>query len=586
MSLQHGYELLNQKQYQRAMRELEAEPETEKNAVALAHAHAICMFHLDGISTAKAFLEEKLDELHAPLQLVVDYLQLSMHENTADTGLDKAATWCENKADLTNAPSELIDIILRCGISSAHATLLTRLVLANKLNANRVKQCIDWLKQRQHYDQALALTEYLLTSKKDNATLMDKAIILRLAGKPQQALPILNSLDAQMQHFAIKHNIGNAYADLGDLENARDYFGRAIALREDYIDSHINYHSMNWELGETDLYGDTLQHLIDKKAVYPQSLFALLNLLMQAKQYDRALALLEREKCHLDAASTHHFKIKLHSYMGNYTQAMDAVSALESQQQLGPELLLEKSNILIGLGLFKDAVQLLRDLLDTELPLNLQNITRANVNTCKRFLGEPTVDMDQIRQFTFTPQQANSSLGDVIAEVTKLHTSKNSPLNQSVSGGSQTRGNLFPARTKLLEQVETFIKNCAVNYLQDEKTALSRTLKSTDDVFFTGSWSVLLKGEGFHTSHYHSKAHLSGVIYLVVPECVNDTSNKAGWLHFGQPWLNHSAHIEPECFVRPEPGKLVLFPSHTWHGTQPITENATRLTIAFDILLR
>jgi predicted 2-oxoglutarate/Fe(II)-dependent dioxygenase YbiX len=38
----------------------------------------------------------------------------------------------------------------------------------------------------------------------------------------------------------------------------------------------------------------------------------------------------------------------------------------------------------------------------------------------------------------------------------------------------------------------------------------------------------------------------------------------------------------PYQFVQPKPGRLVLFPSTMWHGTQPFA-NGERLTVAFDM---
>jgi hypothetical protein len=37
-----------------------------------------------------------------------------------------------------------------------------------------------------------------------------------------------------------------------------------------------------------------------------------------------------------------------------------------------------------------------------------------------------------------------------------------------------------------------------------------------------------------------------------------------------------------EHFVKPKPGRLVLFPSYMWHGTVPFTTDEARMTIAFD----
>ena len=47
----------------------------------------------------------------------------------------------------------------------------------------------------------------------------------------------------------------------------------------------------------------------------------------------------------------------------------------------------------------------------------------------------------------------------------------------------------------------------------------------------------------------------------------------------GDDWRHFFDH-----FVRPEPGRLVLFPSYMWHGTAPFSGDEDRLTVAFDIM--
>jgi hypothetical protein len=63
---------------------------------------------------------------------------------------------------------------------------------------------------------------------------------------------------------------------------------------------------------------------------------------------------------------------------------------------------------------------------------------------------------------------------------------------------------------------------------------------------------------------------------------VKDTDQKAGWIKFGQ------AAACPDMPVRravqPEVGRLILFPSFTWHGTNPFHDAAPRITIAFDVV--
>ena len=58
----------------------------------------------------------------------------------------------------------------------------------------------------------------------------------------------------------------------------------------------------------------------------------------------------------------------------------------------------------------------------------------------------------------------------------------------------------------------------------------------------------------------------------------------AGWLRLGRPGIVTQPALEPDFRVKPEPGKLVLFPSYMWHGVEPFESDAPRLTVAFDAL--
>ena len=51
-----------------------------------------------------------------------------------------------------------------------------------------------------------------------------------------------------------------------------------------------------------------------------------------------------------------------------------------------------------------------------------------------------------------------------------------------------------------------------------------------------------------------------------------------------QPPFPTSPSLEPLRYEKPEPGKLVQYPTYMWHGTVPFTGDETRLTIAFDVV--
>jgi hypothetical protein len=58
----------------------------------------------------------------------------------------------------------------------------------------------------------------------------------------------------------------------------------------------------------------------------------------------------------------------------------------------------------------------------------------------------------------------------------------------------------------------------------------------------------------------------------------------AGCLQFGEPPTELGLGLGPRRIIKPRAGRLVLFPSYLWHGTLPFTDDAPRMTVAFDVV--
>jgi tetratricopeptide (TPR) repeat protein len=101
---------------------------------------------------------------------------------------------------------------------------------------------------------------------------------------------------------------------------------------------------------------------------------------------------------------------------------------------------------------------------------------------------------------------------------------------------------------------------------------------------FNGSWSVRLRGSGFHTSHVHPRGWISSAFYIELPASMQAGRTGEGILSFGAPGILTVPALADELSVRPEVGQLVLFPSYFWHGTVPFHGDQPRLTVAFDVV--
>ena len=205
-----------------------------------------------------------------------------------------------------------------------------------------------------------------------------------------------------------------------------------------------------------------------------------------------------------------------------------------------------------------------------------------------RVLGDPRWDWlfargELIRSFDLTGRLPPLSR---LAEVLRsIHSAKGEYLDQSVRGGTQTDGPLFcrvepeirALRSAIVDAVERYVAELPVPDTEHPLLSQRRDRR----VRFAGSWSVWLRKEGFHASHVHPQGWLSSALYVDLPPETADQPN-AGWLQLGQPKPELGLKLDPLQLIKPEPGRLILFPSWMWHGTLPFPTD-DRLTVAFDV---
>ena len=180
---------------------------------------------------------------------------------------------------------------------------------------------------------------------------------------------------------------------------------------------------------------------------------------------------------------------------------------------------------------------------------------------------------------------------DMKAALEELHKTKAHPIEQSVRGGTQTNGFLFRLKHPMLSVLEKQIRLAVVSAFDDfmddaEHPFWGRRRLGMDleDLRFAGAWSVRLQNQGFHTNHIHPEGWISSALYIALPDEVRQGDGNAGHIQFGSPIEELALDLPPRRTVRPEVGKLVLFPSYMWHGTVPFESAQPRITVAFDLL--
>lgn len=174
-------------------------------------------------------------------------------------------------------------------------------------------------------------------------------------------------------------------------------------------------------------------------------------------------------------------------------------------------------------------------------------------------------------------------LADLAKTLRRMHHYEQHPFNQSIRHGSQTMQPLTASADPVLKAFFQAIDKPIREHMRrlgPGDDPLRR--RNSGDYRFDSAWSVLLKPGGFHKDHFHPQGWLSSAFYVETPEAALDTPEKQGWIRFGRPPLELVPPMQAAHYVRPKPGRLVLFPSYMWHGTEPFATDERRMTIAFD----
>lgn len=226
-------------------------------------------------------------------------------------------------------------------------------------------------------------------------------------------------------------------------------------------------------------------------------------------------------------------------------------------------------------------------------PLDQQVVAR--LATAWRLMGDPRYrilyDYDNLvrRYVIATPPgwpNLTAYLIDLATALKRLHAFETHPFDQSLRGGSQTSQDLArvkePAVRAFFQAIDEPIRRYMEEVGPGEDILRQR---NTHQYYLSGTWSVMLRPNGFHVDHTHPSGWLSSACYIELPEAM-EKEGREGWIKFGEPGIPTKPKAPAEHYVEPSPGLLVLFPSYMWHGTVPFSGNRNRLTVAFDVMPR
>ena len=424
--------------------------------------------------------------------------------------------------------------------------------------------------------------------------------VLRQSGRPDEAIAcFVRTGKSGDDSPELADSLVGALLDDGRLDEAVALARQVAREYPDFVPGQVTLANLLWEHGpalapDDDPFGPfraEIQHQPHNDALR----IAFIRLLLSARLAEEALEQIRIVRTQADEPALMSMQADALEILGRTDQAGAIYAQLHLEWGSGmPAFLNAYARHLLRAGKWDAAAQHAMEAKRAD-PNNQEAL--AYLATAWRLMGDPRehwlcdydrliamVEIDPPAGFT---DQANF-LQTLEASLDRLHKARREPIQQSLRGGSQTPGRLFgrpdpvlvATRSALLRGVEQWLATLPTD---DHHPFLMR---KTRGVRLGGSWSVKLWSSGKHVNHIHPEGWMSSAFYVSLPPSIGSPgagASQAGYIQFGQPPSELELDLLPRRVIRPEPGKLALFPSYMWHGTIPFEDDRPRLTVAFDM---
>lgn len=418
------------------------------------------------------------------------------------------------------------------------------------------------------------------------------AIALRLQSRSADALAVIAPLgeraDAPAESAALHAHL---LAETGDFDGAVGAYRKVTARHPLFIDAQESLARLLPQLGRADEALDQYAAALDSQPADPGFWSNALATARKLRQFDRLTEWADRAaRAFPGDKAIQALAADARGHAGDPAAALDALKPL-AIGDANAALLAAHWALALGDGAAAS------DHAGEALRLSPDSVTAwAYQGTAWRLLGDDRAawlnDYDRLTtSLMLEAPPGYSSLAEFLEVLATaldgMHLARDHPADQSLRGGTQTSGHLFLRDNAHVAALGLQLHRQIEGWLAGLPTDASHPFlrRNSRRILFRHSWSVRLRGQGFHISHIHQDGWLSSAFYVRLPATVGSTGEGGlpqGALTLGAPDASLGLDLGPERVMVPRPGMLALFPSHVWHGTTPFDGTEPRLTVAFD----
>ncbi|HEX8308325.1 MAG TPA: putative 2OG-Fe(II) oxygenase [Allosphingosinicella sp.] len=485
--------------------------------------------------------------------------------------------------------------LLNSGRAAETLEISTRLATAPDAGHDALVLHAAALKLAYRHEEALRVDERAAKAfPRSGAAWHNLATTFSELGRGRQALEALATGFALGLDSALSWQVkARAHLACGELGQAEAAYREASARAPDFAALAAEWADFRWMAR-----GDLAAALVPLHRAFHAGALPAPLLLAKAKLYasagdpEQAAALLDRAAAHLpDEPQLAVAAAQAALEAGRLADAERHVRRASFLAPADAAVLVQSAIISLALGRAEPALLSVRKAL-AAAPLDQSVLAWAA--TAARAAGDPLYrelcDYESmVGVYDLEPPSGWATRSDFLRDLTaaldKHHVMAEHPSAQSLRHGTQTTyrlsGSSDPAIQAFFKALEEPLR-AHLAKLGPGGDPLRR--RNSGGYRIVGAWSVRLRSGGFHLDHMHNEGWISSAFYVETPDGALDRESREGWLRLGQPPFRTVPEQPAERFVRPVPGRLVLFPSYMWHGTVPFHTDERRTTIAFDLL--